>query len=156
MIKQLARPRIMIFLLGLLLGVPLCYVGAGVGLSYWKENLKHFESGAISCLEALYSMERSYKSENGVYSVDFEELGVPLGAFSHNNKLTWNQGYVYEFSNVLRDASGRVTDFRITARPFIYKMGSRRSFLIDTLGDIHVTTENRPATVRDRNLNTHR
>jgi hypothetical protein len=79
-----------------------------------------------------------------------------LGAFSHDNKLTWNQGYVYEFSNVFRDASGRVTDFCITARPFIYKMGSQRNFLIDASGDIYVTTENRPATIRDRNLNTHR
>jgi hypothetical protein len=156
MIKRFWHPRMAILVIGFLVGVPLCYVGFGMALYYWKENTKHFEPGAISCLEALYSMERNYKSAKGEYSVNFEELGIPLGAFSHDNRLTWNEGYFFEFSNVSRDASGRVTDFAINARPFVYERRSRRNFLIDTLGDVYETTEHRPATIRDRNLNTHR
>jgi len=154
MFTQLRRPRIAILAFGLLLAVALCYSGAGMVAYYWKERLEHFEPGAISSLEALCSMEGNYRSQKGEYSVDFEQLSVPLGAFSHDNKLTWNEGYVYEFSNVSRDASGRVTDFGITARPFIYKRGTKRNFLMDSSENIYVTSENRPATIRDQKLNT--
>ena len=157
MIMRFGRPgKVIVVALGTLFGVFLCYVGLGMGLYYWKENVKHFESGALLSLEALCTMEGNYKSHNGAYSGDFEELGLLLGSFAHDNKLTWNQEYFYEFSNVSRDASGRVTDFCITARPFIYKRSSHRSFLLDQSCNIYMTTENRPASTRDRILTTRR
>jgi hypothetical protein len=77
MIKRLGRSRIAILVLGFLIGVPLCYVGVGLAAYYWKERVEHFEPGAVSSLEALHTIESNYKSGTGVYSVDFEELGIP-------------------------------------------------------------------------------
>jgi hypothetical protein len=156
MIKRLGLPRVAIIVIGFLLCVPLVYVGAGMGVYYWKEHAAHFEAGAIASLEGLSTIERNYRFQKGAYSAEFEELGVPLGAFSHANQLTWNAGYVYEFSNVSRDPSGRVTDFQIIARPIVYKRGSKRNYLMDQAGNVYVTTENRPATLRDQKLHTRR
>jgi hypothetical protein len=137
--------------IAIVLGVLLCYLALGPGLYYWKENVRHDEAGALSGLEALHTIEMNYKSEHGAYVADFAALGMPQGAYAHDGKLTFNEGYYFEFANVTRDDFGRVTDFCIRARPVEIRWGSHRNYIVDAAGNIHVTTENRPATIQDRN-----
>jgi hypothetical protein len=143
---------LVVWTLGILLGVVLCLAGAMAGLFYWKESMPHYESGALAELMAFHAIEGSYWSDKKMFSANFLELDIPMGARANANQLTFNEGYVFEFSNVVRDASGKVTDYCMIARPVEYKWRTKRSYLLDSEGKIFATDEHRPATIHDEKL----
>ncbi|HEY4838824.1 MAG TPA: hypothetical protein VIH72_09460 [Candidatus Acidoferrales bacterium] len=153
-LKPTRRDRVglVIWTLSLLLGIGLFLAAAGAALLYWKESTPHYEAGALAELMALRTVEGNYLSNNKTYSANFLELDTPMGARANANQLTFNERYVFEFSNVIRDASGKVTDYSMIARPVEYKRGTKRSYLLDSGGDIFATDEHRPATIHDRKL----
>ncbi len=89
--------------------------------------MPHYEAGALAELMALHTVEGNYLSDHKTYSASFLELDVPMGAFANANKLTFNERYVFEFSNIVRDASGKITDYSIIARPVSYKFGTKHA-----------------------------
>lgn len=141
-----------VWTLGLLLGVVLCLAGAMAGLFYWKESMPHYEAGALAELMAFHAIEGNYWSDKKMFSANFLDLDIPRGAHANATRLSFDEGYVFEFSNVVRDASGKVTDYSITARPVEYKWRTKRSYLLDSDGDIFATDEHRPATIHDQKL----
>jgi hypothetical protein len=136
--------------LGVLGIVVLCFAAAMAGLFYWKESMPHYESGALAELMAFHTIEGNYWSDKKMYSASFLDLDIPMGAHANADQLTFNEGYVFEFSKVVRDASGKVTDYWMIARPVEYKRGTKRSYLLNSDGDIYITDEHRPATIHDR------
>jgi hypothetical protein len=141
-----------VWTLGILLGVVLCLAGAMAGLFYWKESMPHYEAGALAELMAFHAIEGNYWSDKKTFSANFLDLDIPMGAHASANRLSFDEGYVFEFSNVVRDASGKVADYSITARPVEYKWRTKRSYLLDSAGDIFATNEHRPATIHDEKL----
>ena len=55
------------------------YLALGEAVYYWKENVHHYESGALSALLALHQMQENYKVDHGSYAADFAQLGVLIG-----------------------------------------------------------------------------
>jgi hypothetical protein len=143
---------LVVWTLGILLGVVACLAGATAGLFYWKESMRHYEAGALAELMAFHAIEGNYWSDKKTFSANFLDLDIPTGAHASANRLSFDEGYVFEFSNVVRDSSGRITDYSMIARPVEYKWRTKRSYLLDSDGDIFATDEHRPATIRDEKL----
>jgi hypothetical protein len=146
------RVGLVVWTLALLLGIALFLVAAGAAFLYWKESMPHYEAGALAELMALHTVEGNYLSDKKTYSASFLELDIPMGAHASANRLSFDEGYVFEFSNVVRDASGKVTDYSMIARPVEYKWRTKRSYLLNSDGEIFATDQHRPATIHDENL----
>ncbi len=146
------RVGLVIWTLALLLGIGLFLVAAGAAFLYWKESMPHYEAGVLAELMALHTVEGNYFSDKKTYSANFLELDIPMGAHASANRLSFDEGYVFEFSNVVRDSSGKLTDHSMIARPVEYKRGTTRNYLLESDGDIFATDEHRPATIHDRKL----
>jgi hypothetical protein len=143
---------LVVWTLGILLGVVLCLASAMAGLFYWKESMPHYEAGALAELMNFHVIEGNYWWDKKTFSASFLDLDIPMGAHTSANRLSFDEGYVFEFSNVVRDASGKVADYSMTARPVEYKWRTKRSYLLDSDGEIFATDEHRPATIHDENL----
>jgi hypothetical protein len=146
------RVGLVVWTLALLLGIALFLVAAGAAFLYWKESMPHYEAGALAELMALHTVEENYLSDKKTYSASFLELDIPMGAHASANRLSFDEGYVFEFSNVVRDASGKVTDYSMIARPVEYKWRTKRSYLLNSDGEIFAADQHRPATIHDENL----
>jgi hypothetical protein len=125
------------------------YFLVGTGAYFWKENVHHYEAGAASRLFALHTMEENYRKDHATYAASFMELGIPLGAQLDGDSLIWNGPYRFRVIDVVRSQRGSVQDYRIEARPNQYSNQSKRSFLMDSVGYIHFTVENREPTLND-------
>lgn len=128
-----------------------CFV-LGWGVYYWKEYTHHYESGAVAGLFALHTIQENYRKDHGSYAGTFSQLGLPLGARLNSDVLSWNGPYGYRIIGNLQDQAGAVLDYSIDARPVTYRIGSRRSYLMDSNGNIHFTSMNRGATREDPSL----
>lgn len=129
--------------------VLLGYLAIGEAMYYWKESVHHYESGAISALYALQTMQNNYRKDHGSYATTFSQLGVPLGGRLNGVLLSWDGDYVYRIIDIAPDTTRTGGAYRIDARPMTYSYRSRRSFLLDQTGTIHFTSANRAATVAD-------
>jgi hypothetical protein len=129
------------------------YFALGWGVYYWKEYVHHYESGAVSDLFALHTMQENYKKDHGSFAGTFSQLGLPLGASLNGDLLTWGRGpYRYRIAWTARDQTGNVVEYRIAARPIAYSNESKRSFLMDQTGMIHFTAMNRDAVSGDQRI----
>jgi hypothetical protein len=146
--NRVFRRRIVLVLLLLAVGGISAYFLVGGAVYYWKENVHHYQAGAISSLFALHTMEENYKKDHGTYPGSFEEPGVPLAARLDGDSLIWNGPYRFRVMDV-RSQTGLVQHYRIEARPDQYSYQSRRSFLMDSTGHVHFTPQNREATFSD-------
>jgi hypothetical protein len=142
------RRKIMIALLVLVVGVS-AYFLVGGAVYYWKENVHHYEAGVVARLFALHTMQENYRKDHGTYAGSFAELGVPLGARLERDSLTWDGPYRFRVIDVVRSQAGSVQDYQIEARPLQYSNQSKRSFLLESSGNIHFTVDNRKATSAD-------
>jgi hypothetical protein len=142
------RRKIIIVLFVLVVGVG-AYILVGGAVYYWKENVHHYEAGAVARLFALHTMEENCRKDQGTYAGSFAELGVPLGARLEGDSLTWDGPYRFRVIDVVRSQAGSVQYYRIEARPIQYSNQSRRSFLLESSGNIHFTVDNRKATSSD-------
>jgi hypothetical protein len=136
----------------LFLGAVFLYFALGWGVYYWKEYPPHYESGAVSDLFALHTIQENYRKDHGSYAGTFSQLGLPLGARLNSDVLSWKGPYGYRIIGDLQDQAGAVVDYSIEARPVTYGIGSKRSYLMDSSGNIHFTSMKRGATREDPSL----
>jgi hypothetical protein len=136
----------------LFVGAVSLYFVLGWGVYYWKEYAHHYESGAVANLLALHTIQENYRKDHGSYAGAFSQLGLPLGARLNSDVLSWNGPYGYRIIGGLQDQAGAVLDYSIDARPVTYRVGSKRSYLMDSSGKIHFTSMNRGATREDQSL----
>ncbi len=128
------------------------YFALGWGVYYWKEYAHHYESGAISDLFALHTMQENFRKDHGSYAGTFSQLGLPLGARLNSDALTWNGPYLYRIIGIVQSPSGEVLGYSIDARPAKYTSSSKRSYLMDHNGAIHFTSTNRGANKEDPSI----
>jgi hypothetical protein len=131
------------------LALVIAFACVGEGIYFWKEHVHHPEAGALSGLEALYTMQLNYQHDHGRYAESFQELGAPLGAVVTGQTLDWKGGYLYTLYPIRRDWSDEITRYIITARPQKYGLWSEKSFSVDNLGTLRYTNENRAPNERD-------
>jgi hypothetical protein len=132
------------------------YFALGWGVYYWKEYTHHYESGAVSDLFALHTMQENYRNDHGSYAGTFSQLGLPLGARLNSDVLTWNGPYGFRIIGIVQNQAGAVLEYSIDARPMTYSPKSKRSYLMDYHGIIHFTSTNRRATSDDPSIPTER
>lgn len=149
MFTRILRRRGVVISALLLVCVLSGYFALGWGIYYWKEYTHHYESGAVSELFGLHTLQENYKEDHGSYAGTFSQLGVPVYARLNSDVLTWDGSYEYRITGVVQNRDGTVLDYCIEARPRTYSRGSKRSFLMDQSGRIHHTSENRHATKED-------
>ncbi|MBV9074821.1 MAG: hypothetical protein JOZ10_14425 [Acidobacteria bacterium] len=125
------------------------YFAAAGALYYWKESVPHYESGVIGRLFALHTMQENYRRDHGSYAASFAELGVPLGAELAGDSLIWGGPYRFRLLNVVGNQAGSIQEYWIEARPIHYSHGTKRSFLMNVTGYIHVTVKDRNAEPTD-------
>jgi hypothetical protein len=125
------------------------YFALGGGVYYWKEYTHHYESGAVSDLFALHTMQENYKKDHGSFAGTFSQLGLPLGARLNSDVLSWDGAYGYRIIGIVQNQNGAVLEYSIDARPVKYSPGSKRSYLMDHNRIIHFTSVNRGATKED-------
>jgi hypothetical protein len=147
-IKADGRNKIIVSLALLVIGIG-AYFLVGGAIYYWKEYVHHYESGVLSRLVALQRMEENYRKDHGTYAGSFAELGLPLGAHLDGDAITWDVPYRFRVIDIVRSQAGSIQEYRIEARPIQYSHQSRRSFLMDSSGYIHFTSDNRKAALSD-------
>lgn len=147
----LSRRRVTLWAV-LLVCVVSGYFALGWGVYYWKEYAHHYESGAVSDLFALHTMQENYKKDHGSYAGTFAQLGLPLGARLKSDVLTWNGPYIYRIIGVVQNQDGTVLEYSVDARPVTYSPNSKRSYLMDHKGIIHFTSINRGAKKEDPSI----
>src|SRR6266481_3911112 len=107
------------------------YLALGGAVYYWKERVPHYESGAVSALFALHTIQENYKTDHGLYASTFSQLGLPIGATLDGGLLCWDGPYRYRLSRINPNPTGRAEEYSIEARPIKYARGARRSYLMD-------------------------
>ena len=147
----LSRRRVTLWAV-LLVCVVSGYFALGWGVYYWKEYAHHYESGAVSDLFALHTMQENYKKDHGSYAGTFSQLGVPLGAKLNSDALIWSGPYVFRIVGIVQNQDGSIVEYSIDARPVTYSSNSKRSYLMDQTGMIHFTTRNRDAVNGDQRI----
>jgi hypothetical protein len=89
------------------------------------------------------TLENFARAEGGRYPDSAEALGAP-GRLAARNAL--GVGYTLQYTPGPADADGAVRNYGLSARPDRYGF---RSFYTDQSRAVHVTSENRPATLQD-------
>ena len=150
-----SRRRAVVGAVAIVCGV-LGYFAVGEVVYYWKEHVHHYESGAISALLALRTIQENYKADHGSYAADFARLGLPLGAELSGDLLNWGGPYRYRMGCIVRSQTGSVLEYCIQARPITYSRDSKKSYLVDQTGKMHFTSVNRAAVLHDPPVPTER
>jgi Double zinc ribbon/WD domain, G-beta repeat len=140
---------------------PQATAGEGERSAPSATNQKANQFNAVESLYSINRAEATYASNYGTgFSQDLMSLdgtGSPSTATSaglidrelaNGNK----QGYRFTYKPEARDASGRIDEYSVVARPLAYGTTGRTSFFIDKSHFIRWTDENRDATVNDPRL----
>lgn len=111
------------------------------------------ESSAISSLHTIDTAQFSYagKYPQKGFAAALSELGPPPGAGFIDEQLASGTKFGYSFSLIASppDASGRIAQYTVTARPLTFGQTGKQSLFVDASGVIRSTAEDRAATAQD-------
>lgn len=113
------------------------------------------ESATLSNLHHLARAAQHYLVANQRYPDDLLPLAAPIAnppyldaSFVGDGTTVTRQGYVYTYDEPNPELVGSLT-FRVLGNPSTHGITGERHFYLDQTMGVHVTTENRNATVAD-------
>lgn len=120
------------------------------------------QSSVVGSLRTLNTAEIAYaKTYNTGFSPTLKALSVPdegtnytasaAGLIDASLGSGKRNGYVFTYRPGAADAKGKVSTYTASARPIKWQKGVR-NFFADQTGVIRSTTENRPASAKDPDI----
>jgi hypothetical protein len=119
------------------------------------------QASVIGCLRTIHTAELAYAKANNGVSPNLKALSVPDSGTNNTASAAGlvdpalgggkRNGYVFTYKAGVTDVHGKGSSYAVNARPVKWQAGVR-TFLTDQTGVIRSTTENRPATARDREI----
>jgi hypothetical protein len=115
------------------------------------------EASSVSAMRTIRTAQSSYAERypRKGFAAALWELGPPPGADLIDQQLASGTRFGYSFNMIAApaDATGRVAQYTVLARPLTFGQTGRRSLFADTSGVIRSTVEDRAPTPQDRPLN---
>ena len=130
----------------------LCLAAVYIPNSY-KARISADESAAISAMRTIYTAQSIYAERNPQkgFAAALSELGPAPGANLIERDIANGRrfGYLFQLIAGPQDASGRVAQYTVLARPVTFRQTGNRSFFADASGTIRSTAEDRAPTNQD-------
>jgi len=130
----------------------LCLAAIYIPNSY-RARVAANESSSISATRTICVAQSSYaeKHPQKGFAASLSELGPPPGADLMDQDLAGGRKHGYSFQMIAAppDASGRIRQYVVLARPLTFGQRGRRSFFADASGVIRSTAEDRAPTAQD-------
>jgi hypothetical protein len=111
------------------------------------------EASSVNGIRTICTAQTSYAKKNPRkgFASALSELGPPPGADLIDQQLAsgTRSGYSFHMIAARPDASGRIAQYAVVARPLSFGQTGRRSFFADASGVIRSTAEDRAPTAQD-------